>query len=885
MAVSIPITTTFDRKGVEQAQAEMAKLSGAVGNTQSKIAQHAKLIAVSVGTAAIGIGIASTMAFVDFEKSMNEVFTLIPGTSQKAMDGMTNDVKKFSKEFGVLPDAVVPALYQSLSAGIPQGNVFQFLETAQKAAKGGVTDLTTAVNGISSVMNAYGADTLSATQASDLMFTAVRMGKTTFGEMSASLFQVTPTAAALGVKFGDVTAALASMTAQGVPTSVATTQLRQLFVELSKEGTKTSDTFEKIAGKSFKKFVAEGGNTQQALQLLEKYAGKTNVGVNDLFGSVEAGSAALSLTGKGTDTFSKNLDEMGKSAGATDGAFEQMNKGLGPLIDKVKAWGSVLLIDIGQKIAPIIIEIAGSFKALFAAFKSGNGDITSAGLAGAFEHIGFVARNVFDTVKPIIVEIIGSFKAFFGAFKAGDGDVTSSGLAGTFERIGNFARDAFDLAVSGIKLLKDNLEIVVPIVGSLSAAFLLYKGYLLATATATKIATAAQGAYNAVLLANPIGLLVVAIALLVAAIIILWRNWDQVFNWIKEHKAFAIIISILGGPILLTVFALVAAGKFLQANWQTIWNAIQTAIQFAWSYIEPVWNGIMSFITNALIPALAFLGEKTVQIWGMISTAIGVVWNGVIKPIWDAIYGFIVNYLIPIFEIWWGVVSTILTYIGEKIQRVWTDIIEPVWKLLSAYIINILVPYLQFLWDIVKIVFSAIGTVIGFVWNTMIKPAFDNIKYGIETVWQFFQTAKDVISTVFSGIADGISSPFREAFNFIARAWNNTVGKLRWTIPRIVPVFGGDTIAAPQLTEFAKGGIFNAGMGGSGLAVLHDNEMVLNAEQQQGLFAGKGVGGGGSVYNINVSVAPTADKAAIGQTIVESIAAYERRSGSNWRAS
>jgi Flp pilus assembly pilin Flp len=607
-------------------------------------------------------------------------------------------------------------------------------------------------------------------------------------------------------------------------------------VELSKEGTTTSDTFEKIAGKSFKKFVAEGGNTQQALQLLEKYAGKTNVGINDLFGSVEAGSAALSLTGKGTDTFSKNLDEMGKSAGATDGAFEQMNKGLGPLIDKVKAFGSVLLLDIGQKIAPIIIEIAGSFRALFAAFKSGNGDITSAGLAG------------------------------------------------TFERIGMIAREAFDLAVSGIKLMKDNLEIVLPIVGSLSAAFVLYKGYLLATATATRIAAAAQGAYNAVLLANPIGLLVVAIALLVAAVIILWRNWDQVFNSIKEHKAFAIIISILGGPILLTVFALVAAGKLLQANWETIWNAIQRAVQFAWSYIQPVWNGIMSFITSALIPALAFLGQKTVEIWGTISKAIGIAWDSVIKPIFDILAFYLTKILIPVFQIWWHVVSTYLTYIGEKIQRVWTDIIQPVFNLWTVYISHTLVPYVQFLWNVVQTVFSAIGTVINFVWNTMIKPAFDNIKYGIQTVWQFFQIAKDVISTVFSGIADGISGPFREAFNYIARAWNNTVGKLRWTIPRIVPVFGGDTIAAPTLPEFAKGGIFNAGMGGSGLAVLHDNEMVLNAEQQQGLFAGKGVGGGGSVYNINVNVSATADKAAIGQSIVESIAAYERRSGDGWRA-
>ena len=815
MAVTIPIVTSFDRKGVEQAQAEMAKLSGAVGNTQSKISQHAKLIAASVGTAAIGIGVASTMAFVDFEKSMNEVFTLIPGTSQKAMDGMTNDVKNFSKEFGVLPDKVVPALYQSLSAGIPQGNVFEFLETAQKAAKGGVTDLTTAVNGISSVMNAYGADTLSATQASDLMFTAVRMGKTTFEEMSAALFQVTPTAAALGVKFGDVTAALASMTAQGVPTSVATTQLRQLFVELSKEGTKTSDVFEKVAGKSFKEFVASGGNTQKALQLLEQYAGKTKVGVNDLFGSVEAGSAALALTGKGTATFSKNLEEMGKSAGATEGAFDQMNKGLGPLIDKVKAFGSVLLLDIGGKIAPIIIEIAGSFQALFA------------------------------------------------AFKAGDGDITSSGLAGTFERIGLVAREAFDIAARAIQLVKDNLDIVIPIVASLTTAFVLYKTTLYAVETATKIATAAQSAYNAALAANPIGLLVIAIALVIAAAIILWNKWDQVMNWIKDHPAYALIIGTLAGPMVWTIFAVVGAGKFLQANWETIWNAIQGAVQWAWSYIQPIWNAISTFVTGTLVPVLTSLGNKAVEIWNVIKNAIGFAWNNVIKPVFDFLVFYVSNILIPIFEIWWGVVSTILTYIGAKIQRVWTDIIQPVWGFLSAYITNILVPYFQLLWNIVQIVFSAIGDYISWAWNTIISPAFEKIKSGIAAVWGFFQTAKDIISTVFSNIADAISGPFKTAFNFIARSWNNTVGKLRWDVPSWVPVFGGDTIAAPKIPEFASGGIFNTMGGGAGLAVLHDNEMILNPQQQKALFSGGGLG------DVNVYVNQTdASPYEIGKELV-----------------
>ena len=121
---------------------------------------------------------------------------------------------------------------------------------------GGVTDLSTAVDGITSVVNAYGSDVVSATEASDLMFTAVKNGKTNFEQLSKSLFNVVPVASALGVSFEDVTAGISSMTAQGVPTSVATTQMRQMFVELSKEGTKTSDLFTKLAGKTFKEMLS-----------------------------------------------------------------------------------------------------------------------------------------------------------------------------------------------------------------------------------------------------------------------------------------------------------------------------------------------------------------------------------------------------------------------------------------------------------------------------------------------------------------------------------------------------------------------------------------------------------------------------------------------------
>lgn len=328
------------------------KLDGVRG-ALAGIPAAAKLASIGMSAALVVGAAKSFTAFASFEKGMNEVFTLLPGISGASMTKMTGQVKSFAKEFGVLPDKVVPALYQAISAGVPPENVFKFLEVAQKAAVGGVTELTTAVDGISSVINAYGSDVISATKASDLMFTAVRLGKTNFEQLSASLFNVVPIASALGVEFGNVTAAIAAMASQGTPTSVATTQLRQMLVELSKAGTATSEVFTKVAGVSFKEFVAQGGNVQQALQLLEEHAGKTGVGVNDLFGSVEAGNAALALTGKGTQKFSDALKGMDESAGATEKAYEQMEQSISRVVDKLKAWAAVQILNVGEKIAGV----------------------------------------------------------------------------------------------------------------------------------------------------------------------------------------------------------------------------------------------------------------------------------------------------------------------------------------------------------------------------------------------------------------------------------------------------------------------------------------------------------------------------------------------------
>ncbi len=339
--------TRLAASNLEKGLSKISRSVSTIGNNLNKN--------IAIPSIAVATGFSwATKEAITFEKGMREVYTLLPGLSKEGMDKLNDDVIAFAKNLGVLPSEVVPALYQSFSAGVPEENVFQFLETSLKASVGGVADLTSAVDGISSVVNAYGEEVISAAEASDLMFTSVRKGKTTFPELSRSLYNVIPTAAAAGVSFSDVSASIATITAQGTPTAQATTQIRQAIIELNKSSSVTSKLFKEISGKSFKDFISEGHNFNDALSLMHTHAEKNNVSVSDLFSSIEAGAAVLQLTGESSDEFVENLQDMENSAGATEKAFNEIAGSVGQQLKEIKGKLSALTIELGEKFLPVV---------------------------------------------------------------------------------------------------------------------------------------------------------------------------------------------------------------------------------------------------------------------------------------------------------------------------------------------------------------------------------------------------------------------------------------------------------------------------------------------------------------------------------------------------
>jgi TP901 family phage tail tape measure protein len=330
-----------------------------MGDTVGRTATVMAGAVATAGAALAGVAAKATAEAVQFEQGMAEVFTLLPDATDAAMSQMTDDVLSFSAAAGVVPDEVITPLYNALSAGVPPDNVFDFLETANQAAIGGASDLNTAVDGLTSVVNAYGQEVLSYSQASDVIFATIRGGKTTLDELSAAMFNVVPTAASLGIELETVGAALAAMTAQGVPTSVATTQLRQLFVELSDAGSDAAERFAEISGTSFPDFIASGGTVQEVLQTLEQDAIDNGTAMRDLFGSVEATNAALLLTGEqGGALFTAQLEAQAEAAGATSAAYDTMQDTVARSLETLRANVDVVMIQLGQQFLPVLADFS-----------------------------------------------------------------------------------------------------------------------------------------------------------------------------------------------------------------------------------------------------------------------------------------------------------------------------------------------------------------------------------------------------------------------------------------------------------------------------------------------------------------------------------------------
>lgn len=350
----------IDDKYVES---DMKGAEGKVSSAGGKIAGVAKTAGLAIGGALVVAGGAAIKFGSEFESGMAKASTLID-TSAIDVDGLEKKIIDLSNKSGIAAADLSNTMYNALSAGVQLGDdggdMMAYLESCTKLAKSGFTDVDTAVTSTAKVLNAYKMDVSETDKIHKILMQTQNKGITTVDELGASLAQVTPTAASMGVKFEQVGAALATMTAQGTPTATATTQLNQLFAELGKQGTNAQKALAdatkgtKYAGKSFQDMMKDGVPLNDVLGLMDKSAKKNGKSLLDMFGSLEAGKAALAMSGENARQYTDNLAAMGTNADVVGEAFDKVSETSAEKFNRILNELKNAAIDLFGQLAPII---------------------------------------------------------------------------------------------------------------------------------------------------------------------------------------------------------------------------------------------------------------------------------------------------------------------------------------------------------------------------------------------------------------------------------------------------------------------------------------------------------------------------------------------------
>jgi len=337
-----------------------------LGGLKSQLKSFGALAAAAGGAFLLKESIRSA---ADFEKALIEINTILPKNT-KLTDRQTSALKNLAKQYGTSATDQAKSYYQVISAGITDAALAtDALDAANKLAVGGLSDVGSSIDILTSIINVYGAENITAEEAADSLFKTVQLGKTTISELSSSLGLVLPSAKAAGVGLNEANSAIALLTANGRSTARAVTEVNAVINGFARNGAKL--------GKGLNTAAIKADGLGVVVARLIQYSKDSGKELVELLGSTEAVSGALTLGANNGKTFNGVLTELSKNAGASGKAFDQVAKSADFQFKKLSAELDVLGIEIGTKLLPIVLKLAEAFSFLL---RGGNDPIKAMGV-------------------------------------------------------------------------------------------------------------------------------------------------------------------------------------------------------------------------------------------------------------------------------------------------------------------------------------------------------------------------------------------------------------------------------------------------------------------------------------------------------------------------
>ena len=390
-----------------------------------------------IGTAFIGAMALNIKKADEWQKSMSNVSTVIDTTAISTSE-LTKELLQLDPALGGTTE-LTNGLYQSFSAGASTAEeALQTTVDSAKFAKAAVTDTSTAVDLLTTAVNAYGKENINTTQASDIFFKTIEKGKITGEQLATSIGQSIPLFASSKLELTELAAGMAAMTKQGVASSEATTQLNAIVNSFLQPSEQLAGNIKALGHESGAAFLETEG-LSGALKFMEQATGGDAAKIAELVPNLRAMRGVMALTGVGGKEFARTLEEMENSVGATDVAFRKQEKTFDTLknqlgkvqiitgnigkhfIDEIangatEATGEMIKFIVSSEGMNLIGDIAGYASAGFGALKESVKPIAET-LGPALQGIWSQLQSTFSKANEKTEEGVNIWSVFGGALK------------------------------------------------------------------------------------------------------------------------------------------------------------------------------------------------------------------------------------------------------------------------------------------------------------------------------------------------------------------------------------------------------------------------------------------------------------------------------------
>jgi TP901 family phage tail tape measure protein len=377
-----------------------ASLSQRLTTLGTSLGNVGRQVSLGLSLPLIAFGKAASSAFTDFDTAMTQVTTL-SGVAASTVRDWTDDVMDLGSTYGVSAGEAAKGLYFITSSGVAASDALGVLDVALKSSALGLGSVAVAADVVTSAMNQYGDENISAAQAADILTVAVRTGKGEADEMAGALARVIPLAGSMGVQFDEVSGIMSAMTLSGTSADEAATQINALLTSMQKMPKSAQENMKALTGLDYvtlQQDIRTKGLTQ-TLRTIYNAFGENTEAIGKVFGNVRALRGITNLFGEKEEQTLAVVEQTTHAFGAQEQAIKQLEASPAWQLKKAQTNFSNAMTNIGEMATPMLSAVVGGFAAVLGATQYLPGPVQTltlglAGLAAAAGPLLYVGSSV-----------------------------------------------------------------------------------------------------------------------------------------------------------------------------------------------------------------------------------------------------------------------------------------------------------------------------------------------------------------------------------------------------------------------------------------------------------------------------------------------------------